>query len=75
GQWLLAKIILFCVAVTIAVVNLLWLKPRLAAARLQPARAAATARQLQINAQFELLLGSAIIAIVAVLGILPPAIE
>ncbi len=75
GRWLLAKVILFCIALAIAAVNLLRLKPRLLAECLQPEGARATAKQLQTNVQFELFLGMAIVVVVAVLGILPPAIH
>jgi putative copper export protein len=47
----------------------------LVASRGQPDQANATVAQLQKNVQFELALGSGIIAIVAVLGVLPPAIQ
>ncbi len=70
GYWLLAKIIFFCVALGIAAVNLLRLKPRLLAES-----PSATVAQLQMNVRFELFLGLAIVVIVAVLGILPPAIH
>jgi copper resistance protein D len=73
GRWVLAKIIFFGVALAIAAVNLLWLKPRLIAERFEPGKAGATVAQLQRNVQFELVLGSGIVAVVAVLGILPPA--
>jgi putative copper resistance protein D len=75
GRWLFAKIIFFCVALAVAAVNLLRLKPRLMVERLEPEKAAATAAQLQMNVQCELLMGLAIVAVVAVLGILPPAIQ
>ena len=75
GRWVLAKIVLFCVALAIASVNLLRLKPRLLIEQSQPDMAAATLAQLRTNVQFELALGSGIIAVVAVLGILPPAIH
>jgi copper resistance protein D len=75
GRWLLAKSILFCVALAIASVNLLRLKPRLLIEQSQQEKASAIVAQLQTNVQFELALGSGIIAIVAVLGILPPAIH
>lgn len=73
GRWLSAKIIFFCVALAIAAVNLFRLKPRLSVEKLQPEKAAATVAQLQRNVQYELALGSGIVAVVAVLGILPPA--
>jgi putative copper resistance protein D len=75
GRWLLAKLALFCAALAIAAMNLLRLKPRLIAEQGQPEKAKATVAQLQKNVQFELVLGSGIIAVVAVLGILPPAIQ
>jgi copper resistance protein D len=75
GRWLLAKIILLCIALAIASVNLLRLKPRLLVESSQPERAKATTAQLQANVRFELILGIAIVVIVAVLGILPPAIH
>ncbi|HEX3628221.1 MAG TPA: CopD family protein [Verrucomicrobiae bacterium] len=75
GRWLLAKMTMFCAVLVVAGFNLLWLKPRLVASRGQPDQANATVAQLQKNVQFELALGSGIIAIVAVLGVLPPAIQ
>jgi copper resistance protein D len=74
GHWLLAKIIFFGVALTIASVNLLRLKPRLLAGS-SPDSSRVTVLQLQRNVQVELLLATAIIIIVAVLGILPPATQ
>ena len=73
GRWLLAKIILFCFAIAIGAVNLLRLKPRLLTENSQAQNPEATASQLQFNVQMELFLGTAIIIIVAILGILPPA--
>jgi len=73
GRWLLAKIILFCFAVAISAVNLLRLKPRLLIENSQTQNPEATIAQLQFNVQTELILGTAIIIIVAILGILPPA--
>jgi copper resistance protein D len=73
GRWLLAKIILLCAALVIASMNLLRLKPRLLNEGSQPEKAVVTVAQLQRNVQIELLFGSAIIGVVAVLGILPPA--
>ncbi len=70
GHWLLAKIIFFCVALAIAAVNLLRLKPRLLAEG-----PPATVAQLQMNVRVELFLGLVIVIIVAILGILPPAIH
>jgi copper resistance protein D len=73
GRWLLAKMIFFCLALAIAAVNLLRLTPRLHAERLAPEKAMTSTSQLQSHVRFELILGSGILAAVAVLGILPPA--
>jgi putative copper resistance protein D len=73
GRCLLAKIILFCFAVAIGAVNLLRLKPRLEIKNAQVQNVEATTAQLQFNVQAELFLGIAIVIVVAILGILPPA--
>ena len=73
GRWLLAKIVLFCVAVALGAVNLLRLKPRLMAEDTQLQRLGRTTAKLQTNVQVEFLLGTVIVVIVAILGILPPA--
>lgn len=73
GRWLLVKIILFGIAVAIGAVNLLRLKPRLVMEANQAQNAGPAAAQLNFNVQMELILGIAIILVVAVLGILPPA--
>jgi len=75
GRWLLVKITFFAIAVAFGAVNLLRLKPRLLAESTPPEKARATAAQLQFNVQMELMLGTAIVVVVAVLGILPPAIH
>jgi copper resistance protein D len=75
GRWLLVKITLFAVAVGIGAVNLLRLKPRLAAEKFELQTVEAAAAQLQFNVQLELAIGTVIIVIVAILGILPPAIH
>lgn len=75
GHWLLVKIILFCGALVVASVNLLRLKPRLVTENLSPEKTMVAVAQLQTNVQLELFLGLAIIVIVAILGILPPAIQ
>ncbi|HXB58849.1 MAG TPA: CopD family protein [Candidatus Acidoferrales bacterium] len=75
GRWLLAKVVLFALALQIAGVNLLLLKPRLAAEASQQRSAEATISLIRSNVRFELILGIAIIVIVAILGILPPAIH
>jgi putative copper resistance protein D len=68
GRWLLVKIILFIFAVAIGAVNLLRLKPRLLTESAETSLA-----QLQINVRWELAFGTAIIVVVGILGILPPA--
>jgi putative copper resistance protein D len=73
GRWLLAKIILFCVAVSIGAVNLLRLKPRLSNENPQTQIFEKSSAQLRFNIRAELILGAIIIFIVAILGILPPA--
>lgn len=73
GRWLLTKIIFFCAALAIASVNLLRLKPSLLTENSLPEKAQATVAQLQTNVLFELFLGTVVIIVVAILGILPPA--
>jgi copper resistance protein D len=73
GKWLVAKIILFLLTVAIGAVNLLRLKPRLLANATQGNDAEPTLAQLQRNIFLELLLSTAVIVIVGILGILPPA--
>lgn len=72
GRWLLVKIILFCMAVAIGAINLLRLKPRLLEAHAQTEFADSLASQLRFNILLEVSLGTAIVVIVAILGILPP---
>jgi putative copper resistance protein D len=73
GRWLLLKILLFVLATAIGAVNLLWLKPRLMADRTPAKTAEKATAQLQFNVQMELIFSTAIILVVAILGILPPA--
>jgi copper resistance protein D len=72
GRLLLIKIALFAVMVTIACVNRLWLTPAMIA-NTDLAAALTARRRLRRNAAIEAFLGAVIIAIVAVLGTLPPA--
>ena len=74
-RWLLAKIITFIIAVGIGAVNLLRLKPQLAIENRQSRILGTTTAQLQFKVHMELFLGTAIVAVVAVLGILPPALR
>lgn len=74
GHLLLIKIALFLIMVAVAAVNRLVLTPRL----VNDASAAATAaalRQLRRNTVIEVILGAAIIAVVAALGTNPPGFE
>jgi putative copper resistance protein D len=73
GRCLLVKIILFCFTVSIGAMNLLRLKPRLASEKFPAEISEAAATQLQFNIRVELFLGIAIVIVVAILGILPPA--
>ncbi|HTX21990.1 MAG TPA: CopD family protein [Candidatus Aquilonibacter sp.] len=75
GRVLLLKIALFIFAVAIGAVNLLRLKPRLSTGNSQTQIFGLTAAQLQFNVQMELSLGTAIVIVVAILGILPPAVH
>ncbi|HEY3763292.1 MAG TPA: CopD family protein [Verrucomicrobiae bacterium] len=72
GRWLLVKVSLFVIAVAIGAVNLFHLKPKLSATDSTTQTREMAVAQLQFNVQTELLLGIAIVIIVAVLGILPP---
>jgi putative copper resistance protein D len=70
GHWLLAKIVLLLIAVTVAGVNRQYLSPRLASC----GQSVIAMRSLQVNSIIELALGGAVLVTVAVLGLLPPAI-
>ncbi len=72
GHLLLVKIALFLIMVTIASVNRLELTDRLVEAP-SPAAVNDARRKLRRNATVEASIGAAIIAIVALLGTLPPA--
>jgi copper resistance protein D len=72
GRLLLVKIALFLIMVTIASVNRLELTDRLVEEQ-TPAAAQDARRKLRRNAIVEVSLGAVIIAIVAQLGVLPPA--
>ncbi len=71
GKWLVAKIVLFLIAVAIGAVNLLRLKPRLTGNAGNDAER--TQGQLQRNVLIEIGLSTAIIIVVGILGILAPA--
>ncbi len=72
GRLLLVKIALFLIMVTIASVNRLELTDRLVEEH-SPAAVNDARRKLRRNATVEATIGAAIIAIVAQLGVLPPA--
>ena len=74
GRLLLVKVALFLVMLAFGAINRLWLAPHLVHA----ANAAATAnalRQIERNSLIEAGLAAVIIAIVALLGTLPPGLE
>jgi putative copper resistance protein D len=73
GRLLLAKIGLFIAMLMVAAVNLLRLAPRLAAST--PNVVWRTAARLQGNARIETALGFGVVAIVGVLGTLPPGLH
>jgi copper resistance protein D len=74
GRLLAAKVALFFAMVAVAAINRFRLTPRLAPdASLAPARH--VLRRLRRNALVEIVLGAVIIAIVAKLGVTPPAFE
>jgi putative copper resistance protein D len=74
GRLLAVKVALFVVMVAIAAINRFRLTPELVPdATLAPARQ--VLRRLRRNAVVEIVLGAVIIAIVAKLGVTPPAFE
>jgi putative copper resistance protein D len=75
GRWLLVKLALFGCAVAIGAVNLLRLKPRFLGEKPSAAIIEATSAHLRCNVELELVLGTAIVIVVAVLGGLPPAVH
>jgi copper resistance protein D len=70
GHLLLIKIALFIVMLALATINRLWLTPGLTGGK--PAGDAL--RQLRRNVVIEIAAGATVIAVVAVLGVTPPAI-
>jgi putative copper export protein/mono/diheme cytochrome c family protein len=74
GRLLLAKIGLFVVMLMVAAVNLLRLTPRLARGGV-PDIVRRTVARLQSNAGIETVLGLGVVAIVSVLGTLPPGLH
>jgi len=74
GRLLLLKIVLFAAMVTLAGINRQHLLPRLSDG-VEAGRADATVRRLVQSALVEIVLGLAIVCIVGLLGIMPPANE
>ncbi|MGH7995957.1 MAG: copper resistance D family protein [Opitutaceae bacterium] len=73
GRWLSLKIVLFGAALAIGGVNLFRLEPCLEAG--DPRCAASAACRLRRNVRRELILGSAIVLVVAILGLLAMPVE
>jgi copper resistance protein D len=72
GRTLLGKICIFAAAVAMGAVNLLLLKPRMAARHSNPSRGALL---MQITTLIEIICAIGVIAVVSVLGTLPPPHE
>lgn len=70
GRLLLVKITLFLVMLALATINRLWLTPALTVGK----PSADALRQLSRNIVVEIAAGALVIAVVAVLGVTPPAI-
>jgi putative copper resistance protein D len=76
GRLLLAKVGLFIAMLLVAAVNLLRLTPRLASSSSRTRNAVwRTVARLQTNARLEAALGLGVLAIVGVLGTLPPGLH
>jgi putative copper resistance protein D len=74
GRLLLVKVALFLVMLAFGAINRLWLAPHLVHAA-SPSAAAHALRQIERNSLIETGLAAVIIAIVALLGTLPPGLE
>jgi copper resistance protein D len=74
GRLLLVKVALFLVMLAFGAINRLWLAPHLVHAA-SPSAAADALRQIERNSLIETGLAAVIIAIVALLGTLPPGLE
>jgi len=72
GRLVLVKVALFLLMVAVAAVNRLWLTPKLVDNQ-SIAAVARARRHLRRNAAIEASLGAIVIAVVAALGVLPPA--
>lgn len=73
GKMLSAKVLVFLVMAALGALNLLRWKPRLSTGGND--RAAHAAARLRFNVTLELVLGAIVLVLVALLGILPPAID
>ncbi|HYB40270.1 MAG TPA: CopD family protein [Candidatus Methylomirabilis sp.] len=71
GRWLILKLAIFAAVIAIAAVNLLRLKPRLAAAAGRDGASALLAA-LRRNAGWEMVGGALVLLVVGILGITPP---
>ena len=75
GRLLLFKLGLFVVMITIGAINLLILKPSLAATPGADSRDKAVLQKIMRNVCIELCLGTLLLLVVGILGITPPAIH
>jgi putative copper resistance protein D len=75
GQLLLVKIALFATMIAVAGVNQRWLLPRLADVASDAARRSRAVGQVGRNASIEASLGVFVIAVVGIIGILPPGLH
>jgi putative copper export protein/mono/diheme cytochrome c family protein/peroxiredoxin len=74
GRWLLAKLGVVGLLLAVAAVNLVWLRPRLAAVARRPGRGTRPPLpRLLRQVGAEVALGGGVLAVVAVLGIITPA--
>jgi putative copper resistance protein D len=74
GRLLLAKVALFLVMLSFGAINRLWLTPRLDHAP-KGAAVPSAIRQIERNSLIEAALGAVVIAIVGLLGTLPPGLK
>ncbi len=73
GRFLLLKLLFFIGAVALGAVNLLRLKPRLCGNTARDGERKTAVSWLHFNVQVELVLGTLIIIVVAIMGLLPPS--
>ncbi len=75
GQLLLVKVALFATMIAVAGVNQLRLAPRLADVASEAALRLRAVRQLRRNASIEASLGVFVLAVVGIIGVLPPGLH